>query len=146
MTHEEIIERVLTMTEDERKEITRIVRDDLKQQCAVDFNDDQVVDYCLFYVAEVRNKIVHVGPMREANSYANELDKVLGKKPRASLRQEMYEDVCHGNAAIKSAKAKKENEKPTNWETVVGKEIEAELKKKRSSGAKTNEQKTTKNR
>lgn len=90
MTHEEIIQRVLTMTEDERKQITRKIRHDLKQQCAVDFNDDQVVDYCLFYVAEVRDKIVHLGPMREAYSRANSLDKVLGKKPKTSgeVRQE----------------------------------------------------------
>ena len=32
MTHEEIIQRVLTMTEDERKQITLKIRHDLKQQ------------------------------------------------------------------------------------------------------------------
>ena len=50
MTDEEIIERVLTMTEDERKQITQMIRDDLKQKCGVGFYQDQVVDFCLFYV------------------------------------------------------------------------------------------------
>lgn len=110
MTHEEIIQRVLTMTEDERKQITLKIRHDLKQQCAVDFNDDQVVDYCLFYVAEVRNKIVHIGPMREANSYANSLDKVLGKKSKTSnqVRQEALMIKQLSKAA-----AKKKNERKT---------------------------------
>ena len=110
MTHEEIIQRVLTMTEDERKQITLKLRHDLKQQCAVDFNDDQVVDYCLFYVAEVRNNIVHIGPMREANSDANSLDKVLGKKPKTSgkLRQETEALMIE---QLKKASAKKKNER-----------------------------------
>tara|TARA_R100001015_G_scaffold2145_1_gene639 strand:+ start:5358 stop:5690 length:333 start_codon:yes stop_codon:yes gene_type:complete len=93
MTYEEIIQRVLTMTEDERKQITRKIRHDLKQQCAVDFNDNQIVDYCLFYVAEVRDKIVHLGPMRETYSRANSLDKVLGKKPKTGGAEEIFKNV-----------------------------------------------------
>mgnify|MGYP003122241722 CR=1 FL=1 len=88
MTDEEIIERVLTMTEDERKQITQMIRDDLKQKCAVDFNDHQVVDYCLFYVAEVRDKIVHLGPMREPYNRANGLDEVLGK-PKLKIKEKV---------------------------------------------------------
>ena len=76
------------MTEDERKQITQMIRDDLKQKCAVDFNDHQVVDYCLFYVAEVRDKIVHLGPMREPYIRANGLDEVLGK-PKLKIKEKV---------------------------------------------------------
>ena len=115
MTHEEIIQRVLTMTEDERKQITLKIRHDLKQQCAVDFNDDQVVDYCLFYVAEVRDKIVHLGPMRETYSRANSLDKVLGKKPKTSGADGIFKNLNEQieNKLISEAMAKKKNERKT---------------------------------
>lgn len=80
MTYEEIIERVLSMTEDERKQITQIVKAKVKQQCGVDLNNDQVVDYCLFYVST--DKFYSSG---------KKLDEVLGEpklKYRRKLRNE----------------------------------------------------------